>query len=133
MPAAKRGKQSTPRRKASAEQAVVHEKAENVFLFVPNLIGYARVILASISLYFMRDNPRVCTVLYGVSCLLDVFEGMLARRLDQSTKFGAVLDMVTDRYVAVLTQVYDVVSAVLPGRRVPPLCAAVHVPGDARL
>lgn len=45
----------------------------------------------------MRDNPKVCTLLYGVSCLLDVFDGMFARRLDQSTRFGAVLDMVTDR------------------------------------
>ncbi|CAD6914888.1 unnamed protein product [Tilletia controversa] len=70
---------------------------ENVFLFVPNLIGYARVILAALSLYFMKGNPKVCTVLYGISCLLDAFDGMAARALGQSTKFGAVLDMVTDR------------------------------------
>lgn len=59
--------------------------------------GYARVILAAISLYYMRDNPKVCTLLYSISCLLDAFDGMFARRLDQSTRFGAVLDMVTDR------------------------------------
>ena len=59
--------------------------------------GYARVALAAISLYYMRGNPKVCTVLYGVSCLLDAFDGMFARRLDQCTKFGSVLDMVTDR------------------------------------
>lgn len=78
---------------------------ENVFLFVPNLIGtsmvftsgYARVVLAAISLYYMRGNPRLCTVLYCISCMLDAFDGMFARMLDQSTKFGAVLDMVTDR------------------------------------
>ncbi|KAE8225192.1 hypothetical protein CF319_g2034 [Tilletia indica] len=70
---------------------------ENVFLFVPNLIGYARVILAALSLYYMKGNPKVCTVLYGISCLLDAFDGMAARALGQATKFGAVLDMVTDR------------------------------------
>lgn len=74
-----------------------NEAEENVFLFVPNLIGYARVILAALSLYFMKGNPKVCTLLYGVSCLLDAFDGMAARALGQSTKFGAVLDMVTDR------------------------------------
>lgn len=45
----------------------------------------------------MRDNPKVCTVLYGISCLLDAFDGMFARMLNQCSKFGAVLDMVTDR------------------------------------
>ena len=55
------------------------------------------MILAAISLYFMRENPKVCTVLYCISCLLDAFDGMFARMLNQSTRFGAVLDMVTDR------------------------------------
>ena len=61
--------------------------------------GYARIIIAAISLYYMRDNPRLCTVLYLVSCILDAFDGKMARLLNQSTRFGAVLDMVTDRCV----------------------------------
>ncbi|CAO1626828.1 unnamed protein product [Sympodiomycopsis kandeliae] len=73
------------------------EADENVFLFVPNLIGYTRVILAALSLYYMQIHPKACTFLYGISCLLDAVDGVAARRLGQSTKFGAVLDMVTDR------------------------------------
>ncbi len=45
----------------------------------------------------MQWHPKNCTVLYGISCLLDAFDGMAARALGQSTRFGAVLDMVTDR------------------------------------
>ncbi|PWN29163.1 hypothetical protein BDZ90DRAFT_140435 [Jaminaea rosea] len=74
-----------------------NEAEENVFLFVPNLIGYTRVILAALSLYYMQIHPKACTFLYGISCLLDAVDGVAARRLGQSTKFGAVLDMVTDR------------------------------------
>lgn len=70
---------------------------ENVFLFVPNLIGYARVILAGVALYEMPTHPKACTIAYGVSCLLDAVDGQAARALGQSSKFGAVLDMVTDR------------------------------------
>jgi len=70
---------------------------DNIFLFIPNIIGYTRVLLAASSLYFMRWHPKYCTCLYIVSCLLDAFDGMAARRFGQSTKFGAVLDMVTDR------------------------------------
>lgn len=73
------------------------EADENVFLFVPNLIGYTRVVLAALSLYYMQIHPKACTFLYGVSCLLDAVDGLAARKLGQSTKFGAVLDMVTDR------------------------------------
>ncbi|KAK5949639.1 phosphatidylinositol synthase 1 (CDP-alcohol phosphatidyltransferase1) [Knufia fluminis] len=48
------------------------QKEENIFLFLPNIIG-------------------------GISCLLDALDGFAARRYNQSTTFGAVLDMVTDR------------------------------------
>ncbi|KAK3057403.1 phosphatidylinositol synthase 1 (CDP-alcohol phosphatidyltransferase1) [Extremus antarcticus] len=70
---------------------------ENIFLFVPNLIGYSRVVLALASLYFMPLHPRRCSFLYSVSCLLDALDGWAARKFKQSTRFGAVLDMITDR------------------------------------
>lgn len=77
-----------------------HEKdypKENIFLFWPNLIGYARIVLAFASLYYMPLHPRTCSGLYSVSCLLDALDGYAARHFEQSTRFGAVLDMVTDR------------------------------------
>jgi len=72
-------------------------KRENIFLFWPNLIGYARIVLAIASLYYMPLHPRTCSLLYSISCLLDALDGYAARYFEQSTKFGAVLDMVTDR------------------------------------
>lgn len=72
-------------------------KEENIFLFLPNIIGYSRIVLAVISLYYMPLHPRTCSLLYSVSCLLDALDGFAARRYNQSTTFGAVLDMVTDR------------------------------------
>lgn len=70
---------------------------ENIFLFYPNLIGYCRVVLAIASLYYMPLHPRTCSLLYSISCLLDALDGFAARHFEQSTKFGGVLDMVTDR------------------------------------
>ncbi|KAK9779005.1 putative CDP-diacylglycerol--inositol 3-phosphatidyltransferase [Seiridium cardinale] len=70
---------------------------ENIFLFWPNIIGYSRIVLAVASLYYMPLHPRTCSVLYSVSCLLDALDGYAARYFEQSTRFGAVLDMVTDR------------------------------------
>jgi len=71
--------------------------AENIFLFVPNIIGFARIVLALISFYLMPDHYLMATVFYVTSALLDAFDGMAARRLNQSTKFGALLDQLTDR------------------------------------
>lgn len=62
-----------------------------------DLVGYARIVLAIASLYYMPLHPRTCSFLYSVSCLLDALDGYAARYFEQSTRFGAVLDMVTDR------------------------------------
>ena len=62
--------------------------------------GYSRVILAAVALYFMSYHPKYCTIAYCVSCLLDAADGHAARALGQTSKFGAVLDMVTDRSVS---------------------------------
>ncbi|RIB27996.1 CDP-alcohol phosphatidyltransferase-domain-containing protein [Gigaspora rosea] len=72
-------------------------QSQNVFLFIPNVIGYTRIILAILSLYYMPFSPWTCMGLYTVSCLLDAVDGNAARYFDQCTKFGVVLDMVTDR------------------------------------
>lgn len=70
---------------------------ENIFLFVPNLIGYARVVLAFLSFYLMPCCPWPAVFFYLLSALLDAFDGHAARALNQSTKFGAMMDMLTDR------------------------------------
>ncbi|EMC92291.1 hypothetical protein BAUCODRAFT_38322 [Baudoinia panamericana UAMH 10762] len=80
-----------------AGSSVDEQTHENIYLFVPNLIGYIRVVLCIASLYFMPLHPRRCSFLYSVSCLLDAVDGIAARQFQQSTRFGAVLDMVTDR------------------------------------
>ncbi|KAJ8245875.1 hypothetical protein GJAV_G00261240 [Gymnothorax javanicus] len=70
---------------------------ENVFLFVPNLIGYARIVLALLAFYFMQCCPFAAVFCYLLSAFLDAFDGYAARALNQATKFGAMLDMITDR------------------------------------
>ena len=45
----------------------------------------------------MPLHPRTCSLLYSISCLLDALDGYAARYFEQSTQFGGVLDMVTDR------------------------------------
>ena len=78
---------------------------ENAFLFVPNLIGYTRVLLLGLACYFMLSDPLQCCVYYILSAFMDVLDGHAARCWGQCTKFGAVLDMVTDRVATSLLMV----------------------------
>lgn len=55
-----------------------------------------RVILAIGSFVYL-SHPALFLPLYAVSCLLDAVDGYAARLLNQCSKLGAVLDMVTDR------------------------------------
>lgn len=72
-------------------------ETENVYLFIPNIIGYARIVLAVVSFYFMPTNYIISSWCYIISVLLDALDGHAARKFNQSTKFGAMLDQLTDR------------------------------------
>ncbi|KAL9980998.1 hypothetical protein ACROYT_G009650 [Oculina patagonica] len=72
---------------------------ENVFLFIPNLIGYARIVLAILSFYFMPTDYIIAVSMYLLNVLLDDIDGHAARYFSQCTMFGAMLDMLTDRCV----------------------------------
>ncbi|KAL6735261.1 hypothetical protein Aduo_005719 [Ancylostoma duodenale] len=73
------------------------EETPNVFLFYPNLIGYGRIVLAIISFYTMGDSPITALLCYALSAILDAFDGWAARTYNQSSRFGAMLDQLTDR------------------------------------
>lgn len=70
---------------------------DNVYLFVPNLIGYARIVLAVVSFYYMPFDHVKATLCYLISGFLDAIDGHAARWLNQASKFGAMLDQLTDR------------------------------------
>ncbi len=73
---------------------------------LPNQITVARLILAVlffilISRFNVRDpNPRildVCLIIFVVACLTDWLDGYLARRTNQVTALGRVLDPFVDK------------------------------------
>lgn len=69
----------------------------DILWFIPNQIGYVRILTAILSFFCMKNHPVYTLILYGVSGFLDAFDGYAARKFNQGTRFGAVLDMVTDR------------------------------------
>ncbi|CAA0825740.1 Probable CDP-diacylglycerol--inositol 3-phosphatidyltransferase 2 [Striga hermonthica] len=82
-----------------------------VYLYVPNVIGYARIIMNCFAFAICFENKRLFSILYFISFVFDALDGWFARKLNQVSTFGAVLDMVTDRIstaclLVILSQVY---------------------------
>ncbi|KAJ4715978.1 CDP-diacylglycerol--inositol 3-phosphatidyltransferase [Melia azedarach] len=83
----------------------------SVYLYIPNIIGYARVLLNCFAFAICFSDKRLFSVLYFVSFVCDAVDGWCARKFNQVSTFGAVLDMVTDRIstaclLVILSQVY---------------------------
>lgn len=69
----------------------------NIFLYIPNILDYLRVVFAIIAFYLAKTSPQIFIISYFFSFALDLFDGMAARYFNQKSKLGATLDMVIDR------------------------------------
>lgn len=67
-----------------------------VWLYVPNLIGYARIAFC-IYAFAHYNQPWKFFWYYSLGFVLDGVDGLAARALGQTSRLGAQLDMVTDR------------------------------------
>lgn len=94
------------------------QHSRQVLLFVPNIIGYLRLLLllaASVLAGFGSSSSAALVlgfISYATSQLLDIADGIAARRLKQVSAFGACLDQVLDRLSTCL--LYLLNSAVYP-------------------
>eukprot|EP01023_Acetabularia_acetabulum_P066290 TRINITY_DN8936_c0_g1_i10.p1 TRINITY_DN8936_c0_g1~~TRINITY_DN8936_c0_g1_i10.p1 ORF type:complete len:172 (+),score=5.53 TRINITY_DN8936_c0_g1_i10:75-590(+) len=73
------------------------QRHESITIFVPNIIGYIRVICTLASLAVAFKHPLMASLVYFVGFVLDAVDGFVARRLNQTSTMGILLDMTTDR------------------------------------
>lgn len=84
-------------------------------LTVPNLLSLARLLVLPL-LWADLVGGRFgrALVILGVSAATDWFDGYLARRLDQRTRLGELLDPLGDRLLLLVAGVGLVTAGVLP-------------------
>ncbi len=75
-------------------------------LNVPNLLTWARIVMIPVlvAVFYVPEwlvpahqQNLVATVLFAAAAVTDWFDGWLARRLGQTSEFGAFLDPVADK------------------------------------
>ncbi|MCW4459380.1 CDP-alcohol phosphatidyltransferase family protein [Microbacterium sp. MPKO10] len=65
---------------------------------LPNLLSFARLALVPVFLILLVEgNDVAALIVLGVSGLTDFLDGFLARRLNQVTRLGQILDPAADR------------------------------------
>jgi CDP-diacylglycerol--glycerol-3-phosphate 3-phosphatidyltransferase len=96
----------------------------NVPMNLPNIITVGRILLIPVFVivYLIPGDLTyiITAVFFGLAALTDWLDGYLARRLNQTTPFGAFLDPVADKLIVVSALViliahHDTVWLTLPG------------------
>ena len=86
-------------------------------LAVPNLITYLRfVLIVPFVIFFLRENYILAGVIIGLSGVSDCFDGFFARKLNQVTSLGKILDPIADKVtlIAVAACMLVYMPALLP-------------------
>lgn len=76
---------------------------------IPTLLTIVRVIMIPffvLAFYLpFYWAPLLCALIFSVAAITDWFDGYLARRWNQSTRFGAFLDPVADKVMVAIAMV----------------------------
>ncbi len=77
---------------------------------IPNILTVFRVILIPVFVvlfYIGKDTEPnfYAWLVFTIACVTDLIDGYLARKLNMSTKFGAFLDPVADKFIVCVSLV----------------------------
>jgi cardiolipin synthase len=92
------------------------EPAADRILTIPNLISFARLVGVPVFLYlFLGTSATVAAVIVlAVGGSSDWVDGYLARRLDQVSRLGELMDPIADRLYILATLIAFTVKHVVP-------------------
>ncbi len=91
------------------------QEASDRVLTVPNALSLARIAVLPFIFVDLLDGRLLrALILLGIFAATDWFDGYVARRFDQVSKLGALLDPISDRILFVVVGLGFVLSGLLP-------------------
>ena len=92
------------------------KKKENIWN-VPNSLTFFRLILTFLAIYFIIADFHIILIIsvFILGMFTDLFDGMIARKLNQTTEFGRQFDMVADRIMIMGVGVIFIIKSGIVG------------------
>lgn len=79
------------------------EKDTKKIFTIPNIISFVRILLiVPFVIFYINGDYLLAGVILAVSGLSDMFDGMIARKFNQITDLGKVLDPIADKLTLIL-------------------------------
>ena len=86
---------------------------------IPNVLTMLRLVLIPVFVAVFFNTPAdqnkiAALVIFAVASITDMFDGMLARKLNQITDFGKLFDPLADKLMVVSAMVCQAIAGVFP-------------------
>ena len=90
-------------------------KAMNRVLTVPNLISFLRICsIPYIAWLITKNHMILALVVLAISAFSDCIDGYIARRWNQVSKLGQILDPIADRLLIIFSTVALAIAKIIP-------------------
>ncbi|EIK86982.1 MULTISPECIES: CDP-alcohol phosphatidyltransferase family protein [Gardnerella] len=90
-------------------------KAMNRVLTVPNLISFLRICsIPYIAWLITKNHMILALVVLAISAFSDCIDGYIARRWNQVSKLGQILDPIADRLLIIFSTVALAIASIIP-------------------
>lgn len=82
-----------------------------VALYIPNLLGYLRIFLSFYGLkHALLKHASQALIIWIIAAMLDLIDGIAARKLNQCSEFGIILDIVADNILRTIVWISSMIS-----------------------
>jgi CDP-diacylglycerol--glycerol-3-phosphate 3-phosphatidyltransferase len=100
---------------ADAQLKEAQPRASDRILTIPNVLSVLRLCSVPVFVWlFLTDHRNAAVILYGIAAWSDFFDGLIARRFDQVSELGKLLDPLADRVFIVALAIALVGRGTLP-------------------
>ena len=90
-------------------------EVSNKILTVPNVISFIRLCMAPVFLVLLfNDNNIAAAILFAIAAATDFVDGQIARRTNQVSKLGQLLDPAVDRVLMICAVIGLMIVGRLP-------------------
>ena len=70
-------------------------------LNLPTVLTLSRIILIPVFIFTVYQHQVFGAIVFGIASITDFLDGYLARRSDEITKFGIILDPIADKFLVI--------------------------------